>query len=121
MNHAAINNTAVDGHCSVAQIERSQACGRGSGVLGWWQGAAFFMKVELQTLFSLADVRVKFFPSRSIRWIRDTFGAGEFGPVYRDAGGWMVSAQALESWQMRHSVGPAVMVQIEDLRRSAVA
>ena len=67
------------------------------------------MKVDLNTLFSVADVQRGFFPSRSTRWIKDTFAAGSYGPVVRDGYGWMISAAALAEYQRRHAVGLAVV------------
>lgn len=63
------------------------------------------MKVELNTLYSVADVRRLFFPSRSTRWIKDTFCSGKYGGVMRDGGGWLISALAIGEYQKRCAVG----------------
>jgi len=48
------------------------------------------LKATVQAYYSVRDVRRIFFPSRSIRWITDRAKAGAFGPVVRDAGGWLI-------------------------------
>jgi hypothetical protein len=58
--------------------------------------------------YSVADVERLFFPSRSARWIRETFRTGEYGAVIRDNAGWMVSESALLEYQSRHAVGANV-------------
>lgn len=61
--------------------------------------------MKLETFFSVKDVRERFHPSRCARWIKDTFRTGEFGPVLRDASGWLISESALLEYQRRHAVG----------------
>ena len=61
--------------------------------------------MSLERFYSVGDVRRDVFPSRSPRWIKDTFRTGEFGPVLRDDGGWQISASALATYQARHTVG----------------
>ena len=61
--------------------------------------------MKLQMFFSIRDVRERFHPSRCSRWIKDTFRTGEYGPVLRDASGWLISEDALREYQRRHAVG----------------
>ena len=69
-------------------------------------GARFFLNtMKLQMFFSIRDVRERFHPSRCARWIKDTFRNGEYGPVLRDAPGWLISEDALLEYQRRHVVG----------------
>ena len=82
------------------------------------------MKVELNTLFSVADVQRGFFPSRSTKWIKSTFSGGKYGAVIRDSYGWMISAGAIAEYQRRHAVGLAVVrpvrpVQLGNLKQFA--
>lgn len=49
-----------------------------------------------------------FFPTRSERWVKNTFSSGAYGRVVRDAGGWLVSESAVGAYQDRHAVGEAV-------------
>lgn len=67
------------------------------------------MKVEASLCYSVGEVRRLFFPSRSERWIKDTFRTGEFGRVLRDGKGWMISAEAVAAYQERHAVGAVVV------------
>jgi len=60
--------------------------------------------MKLETFFSVVDVRRQIFPTRSVRWIKDTFRTGEFGAVLRDQRGWMVSESAVAGYQSRHRV-----------------
>ena len=43
--------------------------------------------MKLETFFTVRDVRARFYPSRCVRWVKDTFRTGEFGAVLRDASG----------------------------------
>jgi hypothetical protein len=54
--------------------------------------------------FSTADVFVHFFPSKSERWVRETFKSGELGPVLRDSAGWFISEAAILFYQQQHLV-----------------
>lgn len=78
------------------------------------------MKTDLHTLYTVPDVRRLFFPSRSVRWVKNTFGpsvehpAGEWGAVFYDASGLMVSAAAVKAWQDKHAVN-AVIVPAREL------
>ena len=49
-------------------------------------------------VFNVNQIKELFFPGRCARWIRDTFSDGDLGPVYRDAGGWLISQAAIERW-----------------------
>jgi len=60
-------------------------------------------------LYSVQDSRRLFYPSRSDRWVKDTFTDGSYGPVIRDGAGWMISEVALVSYQTRHEVGTRVV------------
>lgn len=57
-------------------------------------------------VFTVSQVREKFFPGRCARWIKDSFKRGEFGPVFFDGGRWFISAQAIAGWQAAHLVQP---------------
>ena len=46
--------------------------------------------------FSVSDVRARFFPSRSTRWIKNQFRAGEHGPVLVDRAGLQISELAVD-------------------------
>lgn len=101
------------GYCRVI------ASGFTSARAGWWQRARvifsrliFYFMAE--RYLSLSDVKEKHFPSRSLRWIKDTFRAlaGEDAalfPVMRDGSGWQISVKAIESYQQRHTIGLKVI------------
>ena len=55
-------------------------------------------------VFTVAQVRERFFPGRCARWIKDSFKRGEFGPVFFDGGRWFISAEAITGWQRAHQV-----------------
>lgn len=55
--------------------------------------------------FSTADAFVHFFPSKSERWVKETFKSGELGPVIRDSAGWFISEEAILRYQLLHLVG----------------
>ena len=57
-------------------------------------------------VFTVSQVRAKFFPGRCARWIKDSFKRGEFGPVFFDGGRWFISAEAIAGWQRAHLVQP---------------
>lgn len=61
--------------------------------------------MKLEKFYSVSQVKEQVFPSRSTRWIKDTFRSGEFGQVLRDDSGWQVSESALLEYQRRHAVG----------------
>jgi hypothetical protein len=63
------------------------------------------MKLQLLKFYSVKDVQGLFFPSRSERWVKDTFKAGAYGQVLRDGAGWMISEQAVARFQEVHLVG----------------
>jgi hypothetical protein len=74
--------------------------------------------------YSLSDVKELWFPSRSARWIKDTFrklaaeDAALF-PILRDGSGWQISKKAVESYQSRHAVRLVVpgQSQLRNLRQ----
>ena len=68
--------------------------------------------MKLERFHSVREVRRLFYPSRSERWIKDTFRTGEFGAVLRDSSGWMISEVALAEYQRRHLVGA---LEVQDL------
>ena len=76
--------------------------------------------MKLQTFFSISDVRERFHPSRGARWIKDTFRTGEYGPVLRDAAGWLISEDALLEYQRRHAVGSPSSATPSDRRGNLV-
>lgn len=57
-----------------------------------------------EKFFSVRDVKHQFFPSRSARWIKDTFKSGRYGPVMRDAAGWFFSEKAIYNFQQQRLV-----------------
>lgn len=63
------------------------------------------MILKVEKFWSVGDVKRDLFPSRSARWIKDTFRSGEYGPVLRDDAGWQISESALATYQSRHAVG----------------
>lgn len=63
-------------------------------------------------------MKERFFPSRTVRWVKDTFRTGQYGPVLRDVGGWLVSETAIEAYQAEHTVGtPARTYNVGNLRQ----
>ncbi len=56
--------------------------------------------------YSVPDVQTMFFPSRSLKWIRNTFRGGAHGPVMRMGKGWEISELAIQTFQQQHLVGP---------------
>ena len=63
------------------------------------------MILKVEKFWSVGDVKRDLFPSRSARWIKDTFRSGAYGPVLRDDAGWQISESALVAYQARHAVG----------------
>lgn len=57
-------------------------------------------------VYTVAQVRARFFPGRCARWIKEQFRAGEFGPVFFDGACWFISAEAIAGWQKMHRVCP---------------
>lgn len=57
-----------------------------------------------EELYNVNQVKAQFFPGRSTRWIRSTFAGGKYGEVFRDAGGWLIPAGAIEKWREIHRV-----------------
>lgn len=55
-------------------------------------------------VFTVAQVRQKFFPGRCARWIKEQFKGGQFGPVFFDGACWFISSQAVAGWQRAHRV-----------------
>jgi hypothetical protein len=77
--------------------------------------------MKRQPLYNVKQVRELFFPGRCMRWIRDTFSDGELGYVARDAGGWLISAAAIEKWFEIHQpkkLTPPRATQISNLTQN---
>ena len=67
--------------------------------------------------FSTADTFVHFFPSKSERWVKETFKSSTWGPVMRDSAGWFISEEAILHFQQQHLVS---LDRAVPLRRSQV-
>jgi hypothetical protein len=63
-----------------------------------------FIKMKADKYFSVATVKDDFFPARSMKWIRNTFRGGKYGPVMREASGWAISEAAIIEYQRQHAV-----------------
>lgn len=57
-------------------------------------------------VYTVAQVRQRFFPGRCARWIKEQFRTGEFGAVFFDGACWFISADAVKGWQRAHKVEP---------------
>ncbi len=55
-------------------------------------------------VFTVGEIRARFFPGRCPRWIKDTFKTGNYGPVFFDGGRWFISSEAVAGWQRAHRV-----------------
>jgi hypothetical protein len=101
---------------SAAALAQSAWSSIGSFVEGQWRVEMMARRALLDAttqaatlsdplpVFTVAQVRERFFPGRCARWIKDSFKRGEFGPVFFDGGRWFISAEAISGWQRAHQV-----------------
>lgn len=52
-------------------------------------------------LFGVRDVIGSFFPGRSARWVKERAKAGDFGKVWLDGGGYLISEAGIASYLNR--------------------
>jgi len=73
--------------------------------------------MKTEPCYSLKDVKARFFPSRSTRWIKEKARAGEFGDVLRDSGGWLIPESGIAAYFERHRVWTGATIPLRPDQR----
>lgn len=75
---------------------------------------------KAEPFFSLHEVRARFFPSRSERWLREMARTSAFGDVVKDGGGWLVPESGVLAYLERNRVSVVCLVTRPEQRKNLV-